>query len=393
MRILRYLWMGIVCLSVLAFVACSGVRDSGNPVVLIPVLDEDGVEHFKYAKLETMPSPFHAEGGAAKIYFNPQFNGAAFTSSVAEPHLVRSGNVFVPTDPDSGTVLAAYYFYEHIMLFERRVLLESKVVWPRTVAVYRNVRDLPPNDEGNASYSGMPLDITSILPYDDQGHVALTFNPGVLGHEHLHAHFDAFVSTQLPELQNVKPEVAKASEGCPQTGLPLEIKLLRSWNEGLADFYGAMTSGSPRFVLTSLPGFGRRSVDRDPLRMKSTQQIKDSCKNRDGNAQDPYYNGTQLARALYAVAAADEFPALGADAAQLTKWERAARYVVHRLSQFRAALPKDWSTVDPGFAICFFLRDTTQAQATMINLPQSGDTVKLAFPDVKGFAQCNTSQL
>jgi hypothetical protein len=280
-----------------------------------------------------------------------------------------------------------------MLLYERRVLLESAIAWPRTVAVYRNVRDLPPGDEGNAVYVGAPHDITAILPFTDDGKVALSFNPGALGHEHFHAHFDAFVASKLPDVQNAQKQDAIAGNaGCARSPMAYKIKLLRSWNEGLADFYGAVTSEMPHFMMKSLQPRLVRTVDADPARMRSLNEIQ-SCQLQADN--DPYYNGEQLSRALYAVAANDEFPALGVDGAQLSKWERAARYIIHRLSQFRDAIQsqRSWNSVPPEFALCFFLQDVTQSPVKTLALPKSRGAVNMAFSDPRGVGICDALPL
>lgn len=377
------------------------MRDSGTPNFRIPYVDESGQNTFRNVELKTLSSPFKMEGLAARVYYNPSTDGVHVIGSIAEPRLGKSGGLYRPLDPESGTVIATYAFYEKMYFYERKVLLpnDSRISWPRTVAVYSNVARLPPGDENNAMYVGSPADLTEIMPFSDEDHDALSFNYGVLGHEHFHAHFDRIVQSQLTSLKNVSIQDRLQAVACPMTSVPYELKLLRSWNEGLADFYGAITSEQPNFMMVSIKKDFARPVATRPEHMKTLANIKecrgltkaqfmaksDPDKRAILDAVDPYYNGVQLARAMFAVAERDEFPALGADAASLNKWQRSARYLIHRLKDFKTALDQksNWEDVRPDFALCFFLKDLSLSVETkaLVNQAFSAD-----YPD--GVAQC-----
>jgi hypothetical protein len=373
-----------ILLGLLAVPACSGLRGSGgSPVFLIPFLDSAGHESFREVQLNTLSDPSKLEGAAANVYYNPQAEGARITSPIAEPHLGKSGNRYIPLDAASGIAVAAYAFYEHMYDYEKRVLLESTIRWPRTIAVYKSAKDLPPQNEGNASYIGQPFDETVILPFDSDGRVALSFNYGVLGHEHFHAHFEAAVMTKLTALRGATvQDQVHGNDGCVTNEMSYQVKLLRSWNEGLADFYGGVTAETPEFMNASIKPEKIRYLDRAPLQMKSRREVL-TCNSFE--TIDPYFNGEQLSRALFAVAMNDEFPAIGKDGDQLNKWERAARYVMHQLGGFQTALAGKtvwWKSVSPEFAICYFLKDLPLAKSkAQVNQAFSSD-----FPN--GMDQC-----
>lgn len=406
----RSMRIAISCLATLAsvsLVSCTTDRDSSTPTYRIPYIDENGQNTFRDVTLVTLNSAFRMEGAAARIYFNPTNDGRRFTGSLAEPRLGKSGSLFRPLDPQSGTVIATYAFYEKMFFYEQKVLLagDSQISWPRNVGVYSSVKELQASDENNAAYLPGDADLTEIMPFSDQGRDALAFNHGVLGHEHFHAHFEHSVQSQLTSMKNMGPLDVKSGVGCPQTANSYELKLLAIWNEGLADFYGAVTSEQPSFMTVSFGPEASRPIAVDPKPFQSAATLK-KCRSLPAGfsyadframspakqeelmySLDPHLNGAQLGRAMYAVANNDEFPALGADAASLNKWQRAARYLIHRLKDFKTALDKktSWESMQPDYALCFFFKDLplSAASKAIVNKAFSSD-----YPD--GVAQCGS---
>lgn len=405
-RFLRSAIISLVALTASLLASCTKGRDSDTPTYRIPYIDEKGQNTFRDVTLLTLHSAFQMDGAAAHIYFNPSNNGQSFTGSLAEPHLGKSGNIFRALDPESGTVIATYAFYEKMFFYEKKVLLpgDSQISWPRTIGVYSNVERMTPTDENNAAYLPEPADITEIMPFSDSSRDALAFNHGVLGHEHFHAHFEHSVQRQLASMKAMRDVDIMGGRGCPGTTNAYELKLLAIWNEGLADFYGAITSEQPSFMTVSFGPEAARPVAVEPQALKSAAALK-KCRSLPNlsvdqframpkedqleliNAIDPHLNGAQLARAMYAVAERDEFPALGADSASLNKWQRAARYLIHRLNDFKLALDKktNWESMQPDYALCFFFKDLPLSATTkaLVNKAFSSD-----YPD--GVAQCGS---
>src|SRR5258708_2607030 len=95
------------CVLVICFVGCTGLRDSGTPTYLLPKLDANGKTVLQETTLTTIDSPYRAEGSAARVYIDPNAAASSMTGRVAEPHLAKSGNVFIPLDADSGLALSA----------------------------------------------------------------------------------------------------------------------------------------------------------------------------------------------------------------------------------------------------------------------------------------------
>jgi len=238
--------------------------------------------------------------------------------------------------------------------------------------------------EDNAFYSGRPFDEYAVLPPSSSNQVAMVFNDGVLGHEHFHAHFDRLVTVRLAELSAVAPKDVVGAYTCPRTPLQYEILIIRSWNEGLADFYGSMTSGLTNFLLASMSSKKARVIDAPPLRLQTREQILASLLSDRCVATDPYINGELIARTLFAIAASGEFPNVRAPQATLNNHERAARFLIDRIQRLPAALAKlNWATLEPEYILSFVLQGVKLS-------PQSCGTLRLAVGDymTKGFPQC-----
>lgn len=383
---------GIV-VSCVVLCGCTGLRDNGTSTFLLPRMDANGNTYLEETSLPTLSSPFRVEGSVARVLMNPNASMSSMNGEVAEPHLSKSGHTYVPLDAESGLTLSVYAFFERMYSYELRVLLDSKISWPRTIGVYERLTEMPPGMENNVLYLGSPADAYALLPYDDAGRVALALNDGVLGHEHFHAHFDRLVISQMPELKNASPSDLALALSCPQSTLQFELLMVRSWNEGLADFYGALISGTPKFMKASLPTSLSRDLTKSPSIFNSASAIRQAITS---NAEvgisasakgcanfDPYFNGEQLARILYKIADNGDFPVvLETDGSRYTKYERAARYLIHRLQGFSKDLQaQSWPSVEVDFILQYLLNGVSLSSS-------SCHTIQSAIPDLKGYPQC-----
>src|SRR5262249_744423 len=150
-----------------------------------------------------------------------------------------------------------------------------------------------------------------------------------------------------------------------------EILLVRTWNEGLADFYGASYSRMPTFMISSIDWSHVRQVDLAPKQIMGRDYLQTGLQMKPQRCfrtkeTDPYYNGEQISRVLYAISSNDEFPAIGKDGEKLNKWDRGVRYVHYRLQSLNAELrkkfagkPEDqkWLDIDPELILSFLLQD------------------------------------
>ncbi|NCN95145.1 MAG: hypothetical protein GW917_00305 [Bdellovibrionales bacterium] len=180
----------------------------------------------------------------------------------------------------------------------------------------------------NAFYTGR-YDVTAIVPYNSSG-LPVAFNSGIVAHEHFHAHFHALFGSGFVESSELHLHGQKAQASATgRCGLDENIvstdktsfefirtvneTIYRSWNEGLADFYAALVTGSTNFFDESLLGEGRRDVGVRDFRLASRLEFESwiendievemsigrsykSCE----SLQNAYRQGSQLARRTYA---------------------------------------------------------------------------------------------
>ena len=288
--------------------ACSRTKGGGDIRYLLPWRDANGIYRLQEVTLTTLISPYELKGGAAEIYNKSSLTDSGYGGSIARPHLTHSGDVYVPLDVESSIAISVYAQLEHIYFFEQRLGVTSQVSWPRKVGVELNMNGRGGTVHDNAHYFTR-LDVMGLLPYTATG-VPLSLNHGIVAHEHFHAHFQRqvigrlhhVIESTISSLErlfyptfNVTPTAPLTVSGNP-TSETLNNFTLRAWNEGLADLFAAIYTGSPDIFGASLPARAAeraldvRSTDGEPMAHQVT------------NESQAYYQGTLLARLLYKLA-------------------------------------------------------------------------------------------
>lgn len=313
----------IVSLSFLTLAACAGNPNDecGNKFALPKFSTETGVR-FEEVQLRTLGSPYRLKGAAAEIFYEGALSDAGYGGSVAEPRLIRgAGDVCVPADTGSMLSIAAYEIFERIFDFDRGIGVEGHLKWPRKVGVELHLRNPDGQTHNNAHYFGV-ADSIGILPYSLDG-VHLAFNPGILAHEHFHAHFQSQVLNPLNAVSEIissgggiKPTVDDLDNADLQSPSGLNRFVLRAWNEGLADFYACVFTGEPDFFTASnldrvserecngpLTLFAPGAVLKPQIAATGPGQNVNIRKEMVGIA---YFQGTLAARLLYRIAGPDK---------------------------------------------------------------------------------------
>lgn len=266
--------------------------------------------------LPTLNSPYTLSGPPAKIYYKSGVDDNGFTGAPAQPNYTRAGDTCVPMDTQSSMAVSLYAQFEKIWQFEQKLGIISWLTWPRRVGLDINITTSEGAIHNNAHYFGA-WDSIAVQPYGIRG-VPLGLNPGVLGHEHFHAHFQRQVLThvtlRVPSLLieslfypgfGAKPmpdDIERVDFRKPRG---LNAFVLRGWNEGLADVYGAIYSGNPRFFDESLPQFKeQRALTAQILPLISAGGIKDFAQRstKRGLSNLAYDEGAKVARVLYRIA-------------------------------------------------------------------------------------------
>lgn len=320
---MRFEWKtGFLLLGWALLTACADSGQKCGNKVLAIVPTTAGEYNFQEVVLSTLNNPYELSGGAAKIYFESIIGANGFAGKVAQPRYTRSGDLCVPMDAASTMAVSLYAQFEKIMMFEAKNETLDMLQWPRRVGLDIHVRSTDGMTHNNAHYFGAG-DSIAVLPYNLTG-VPLGLNPGVMAHEHFHGHFQRQVNAPLngllPSLFDIesvfygafnlaatsaKPAVEDVEGGDMTTPRGLNAYILRAWNEGLADFYGSIYAGNPRFFNESLPNLkDTRALNATLVRFVSSKVLAETVQ----RVQDPkslvavsYEQGSYLARLMYAL--------------------------------------------------------------------------------------------
>lgn len=303
----------ILLLASLALSACanSPQDECGGKVLLLwPTASQS--YSFQEVQLSTLVSPYELKGSAAEIFYQNSVSDQGFSGSPARPRLTRSGNVCVPMDTESSLALATYAHFENLQRFDQELNAAEQVSWPRKVGVDIHLRSPDGGIHNNAHYLSR-ADVTAVIPYSLNG-LNLALNPGVLAHEHFHAHFQSQVNRPLNEsleiVVGVKPSVEDIYSQEMNSAGSLNKFVLRSWNEGIADLYGAIYSGRADFFTVSLPNLEDRRDLNSPIGFFQAGNALSELPRGPGNplskVETAYSQGALLARVLYRIAQTGE---------------------------------------------------------------------------------------
>jgi hypothetical protein len=292
--------------------------DCGGSVLLLwPTAAGDF--KFREIQLPTLKSPTELKGAAAEVYYDARITERGYEGPVARPSLTRTnGNVCVPMDAQSSMALTTYAHVERLYFFDQKLNVADQLSWPRKVGVDIRLLGGEGISHSNAHYFAR-IDAMAVVPYRQEG-LPLSLNPGIIAHEHFHAHFQSQVNNPINQaIASVisieeffyagffgnKPTVEEL-EARPQSVEALNKFVIRSWNEGLADFYGAVYSQQADFFSASLQKLGPLRDLAGPLQLlKTGQELV-----RQAGSFDPaqrsivstsYQQGTLLARLMYKI--------------------------------------------------------------------------------------------
>ncbi|PWU19402.1 MAG: hypothetical protein C5B49_05840 [Bdellovibrio sp.] len=259
------IWFMITCSS------CSRpVSDEQSPRVLLPWI-ENGQYHFRVVELRTMESLKSLRGSVAR--FSVGVNGP-------EPivrALRRSDGVFVPTDPMSQNLLSLYANLERLAELDDQVGVGYLLPRPWKISINTNiVNENQRRLHNNAQYDAdrKMIEFTS---FESRGDLPLTVNAGAIAHEHFHALFDVLVPSpaSLQDCSAMEADQIAARREARLREL-YRVRLLRAMNEGLADVWGWIHSGDPRFVARSRPEDGElRSLEKGIQPIWTAKQFSD----------------------------------------------------------------------------------------------------------------------
>jgi hypothetical protein len=308
-------------ISALALVGCANKENNCGKSFLVLWPNSSGHYEMQEVALSTLSNPYELSGPAAKVYYENGLTGSGFDGHVAEPRLTSADGVCVPMDTESSAAVTVYAQFEKLFEFEQKLGTADMLSWPRKVGV--DVQMLTPEGVGhnNAHYFSEG-DSTVVLPYS-LGGLPLGLNHGVIAHEHFHGHFQREVMDKMnPVLEGRAPIInpvdflfysfgVKPTEQLDNADLRsnrgLNNFVLRAWNEGLADLFGAIYTENPGFFVESLPQLGSaRTLTEDLKRMGNESDLRAVAlslqQTPDQLVSYSYAQGALLARLMYRLA-------------------------------------------------------------------------------------------
>jgi hypothetical protein len=204
----------------------------------------------------------------------------------------RAGDVAVATDLDTLVIFTLYAHVERAVAHFEEVGVDWTSYGPDGSGGQMPVAYSPDLGGGsnshmvdNAAFLGS-LDMLAFFPNRDLEEVPLAMNPGVVAHEYSHRVFYY--------------EMWEGREYGPETVAMLYM--LRSINEGLADFFGTMVTGDPRFMAHSFTGRTGPNREVSAVRTATAAWVEGVENMHDlSEFQNPYELGTVLATFLYRV--------------------------------------------------------------------------------------------
>lgn len=168
---------------------------------------------------------------------------------------VESGGVLFPNDFDSWNLVSTYFNFEQALLYFISLGDSESSLQGSLIYYFPDFKflDQSRNSLKDNAFYYSPIQAFAILPFESLQAVPLSMNMGVIAHEFAHQVFNRRVFGG-----QAIPEAFKLWGSSIAVGATPQINLLRSLDEGLADYHGFGTTCrspfgcDPRFLQTSL---------------------------------------------------------------------------------------------------------------------------------------------
>jgi len=149
---------------ILLLTGCAHHKGGSEIKFLLPWSTDDGHYSLQEVTLSTLSSPNELRGEAAEIYYQSGMSGTGFSGPIAHPHVMRSGDIYVPMDAQSSLAVTVYAEFERLFQFEKKIGTSGQITWARRVGVELNMVGPDGSAHNNAHYMGN-LDVIGLLPY------------------------------------------------------------------------------------------------------------------------------------------------------------------------------------------------------------------------------------
>ena len=310
------------------------VEEKGTVRVLAPQSDSKSGYALQTLDLLGIQDLQTVSGKFVRFFMSPRIVKGKLTGRPAVSRFIKNQEgEFIPANEMTQQLVAIYAHTQRLAQLDDELGAGGVNVWPRDVGVGVRVKG---GQSNNAYYDG-DTDSMLVVPYNQAG-LPIAINGGILAHEHFHSLFYKIVLKSTKEskvtahnLEEVLGASSIVHEELSARGRlkPSDIEgadleeaalqkyyrqaMLRGLNEGLADFWGWMYTGTPDFIAQSLPKEKmNRSLDVDGIfatyELPSEATIKNSLQvfYKTGNTAKfesyvtgyAYVIGTQFSRML-----------------------------------------------------------------------------------------------
>ncbi len=270
--------LGSLLLTLALLSACSNpVEKEKCPCkVKVRVLQPDGTYKRETVELKTLEDPNSVQSSKIRITMNPRFfkDGSVSELTPEAQYFVNEDNVIVPKTALSEQMFTLYKIMEDLFFFDKSIGADQVLTYPRYVSIYERTDSSMDNGFYIPAY-----DRIRILTYNGDK-APLSWNSGVIAHEHFHAIFQKIVKPTIYTIGldyegKAFSSQAAAEEVDANTGY--NYLILKALDEGLADYWGQLHTGLSDSYQTSYELFDiNRKVLPIVYKMDSQESLKDT---------------------------------------------------------------------------------------------------------------------
>lgn len=273
----------VFCFFLLTLAACDRKSDKIDPhngvFVKIAQYDENTGIHLQSVRLTGVTDLIHLKGENVQFQYLPRINEAKiFTGRDVQIQVMENRHhEFIAENEFSLGLLTSYWHFDQLIKQLQNLGFQNLIQLPIKVGVVHN------QIEGNMTHNNASYipdyDSFLIQPYDMKA-TPILLNSGVIAHEFFHMLFQKLFHQKSKlkiQLLSALPDARFLSNSTKDMNLVYHSILLRSIEEGLADFWGWSYSKDEQFVYRSIPvqaGKDRSLADDQISELKSKLDLE-----------------------------------------------------------------------------------------------------------------------
>lgn len=243
---------------------------SGSVKTRVAWPQKDGSYALQIVELTGLNSLYDLGGQFAKFFLSPRILEGRLDGSTPKTRFIKSGDLYIAGNELSLHLATVYAHMQNFAALDRELGVGDVNHWPRDIGVRVRFQNGLNN---NAFYDG-DTDSMLLVPYVGK-ELPIPVNAGILAHEHFHSLFYKIVMSPLQtqskwsrlvglqgsvhsqdqfyDIFDLPKKPERAEQVTSKENTYYHLLLMRGMNEGLADFWGWIYTGSTSFIENSLP--------------------------------------------------------------------------------------------------------------------------------------------